>query len=128
MVVLIASEISEGSALGNFEQHKMRVSGGRDLSSRTGKPSKYSRLFLGMPRSLRLNQLFMSSTPPVPMAHTTLLRPSLCASSVMSTSTWNEVAPSLLYSMKDSMFRRAPSQLISGSDRSFFSIHLHTRT
>jgi hypothetical protein len=95
MEVFTAIEISVGSALGYFEQQRIRVSLGSDFTLWTGKPSNESMSPTGSSRLSTSNHFLRSSGPSVPETQQVHRRPSACASSIMSTTTWNEVAPSL---------------------------------
>jgi len=87
MVVLMVNETSEGSAFGNFEQHRISVSAGMERSSITGSPSKKLGIPTGMFRLCSASQSFSRADPPAPTAQVVHLKPRSVANSIMSTST-----------------------------------------
>jgi hypothetical protein len=85
MVVFTAKEISVGSALGYFEQHKISVSSGKDLRGCIGSPNRSQ---TSPKESLRLsmsNHDLKRVGPFRPVTQHIPLRPDSCAIKNMAT-------------------------------------------
>lgn len=85
-MVFTAIAISEGSALGCFEQHNTKVSSGMDLTLWTGRPKRDSMFVTGSPL-LSISNHFRRRSWDVLVTQHVHSRPSFCARSVMSTKT-----------------------------------------